>query len=179
MKSYMTYSLALAMVVLPLAAPAQDKAQLKRGEHLAQVGGCGDCHTPWKPGPNGPAPDRSRGLSGHPEGMVMPPAPKLGEGPWLWVGAATNTAYAGPWGVSYSSNLTPDNDTGIGKWREEDFIRALRTGRHVGVGRPIMPPMPWSAYKHYSDADLKALFAWLRSQPAVKNKVPEYQPPTK
>ena len=109
----------------------------------------------------------------------MPAAPQLGSGPWVWAGAATNTAFAGPWGVSYASNLTPDNETGIGKWREQEFIGALRTGRHLGVGRPIMPPMPWPAYKNLSDADLKALFAYLRSQPAVRNKVPDYQPPSK
>jgi mono/diheme cytochrome c family protein len=173
---------AMTAVALSVPAVAQDAAksnQIKRGEQIAKVGGCSDCHTPWKPGPNGPGPDLSRGLSGHPEGLKMPPPPKLGEGPWLWVGAATNTAYAGPWGVSYSSNLTPDNDTGIGKWREEDFIQAIRTGRHVGAGRPIMPPMPWTAYRNLPDADLKALFAYLRSQPAVKNRVPEYQPPAK
>ncbi len=171
-------ALAMTLGALAASAPAQDQ-RLKRGEQIAKTGGCADCHAPWKPGPNGPAPDLSRGLSGHPEGLKMPPPPKLGEGPWLWVGAATNTAYAGPWGVSYASNLTPDNDTGIGKWREEDFIQAIRTGRHVGAGRPIMPPMPWPAYRNFPDADLKALFAYLRSQPPVRNKVPDYQPPAK
>jgi len=106
----------------------------------------------------------------------MPQPPKL-EGPWLWVGAATNTAFAGPWGVSYASNLTPDPETGIGRWRPEDFIKSLRTGRHAGVGRQLMPPMPWPAYRNYSDVDLKAMYYYLRSQPAVKNRVPEYRPP--
>ena len=170
------------LLILPacaLAASATPDSVLKRGEYVAKTGGCSDCHAPWRKGPNGPEPDLSRGLSGHPADLVMPPPPPLGNGPWVWSGAATNTAFAGPWGVSYASNLTPDNETGIGKWREQDFIAALRTGRHLGVGRPIMPPMPWSAYKHLSDADLKALFAYLRSRPAVSNKVPEYQPPAK
>ncbi len=173
---------ALTAAVLSASAFAQDVAkdkQIKRGEFIAKVGGCSDCHAPLKPGPNGPAPDLSRGLTGHPEGLKMPPAPKLAEGPWLWVGAATNTAFAGPWGVSYASNLTPDDDTGIGRWREVDFIQALRTGRHLGAGRPIMPPMPWPAYRNFPDEDLKALFAYLRSQPPVRNKVPDYQPPAK
>lgn len=176
------FAIAMTVAALSIPAIAQDIAkdqQIKRGEFIAKVGGCSDCHAPLKPGPNGPATDLSRGLSGHPEGLKMPPPPKLGDGPWLWTGAATNTAFAGPWGVSYAPNLTPDNDTGIGKWREEDFIKAIRTGRHLGVGRPIMPPMPWEAYRNFPDADVKALFAYLRSQPAVKNKVPEYQPPAK
>ena len=167
---------------LPAPALAADTASdrlLKRGEYIVKSGGCSDCHAPWRPGPKGPEPDLSRGLSGHPADLAMPAPPPLGNGPWVWVGAATNTAFAGPWGVSYATNLTPDNETGIGTWREQDFIGALRTGRHLGVGRPIMPPMPWPAYKHLSDADLKALFAYLRAQPAVRNRVPDYQPPAK
>jgi len=48
---------------------------------------------------------------------------------------------------------------------------------HLGAGRTIAPPMPWPAYRHYSDADLQALFAYLQSQAPVRNKVPDYQPP--
>jgi mono/diheme cytochrome c family protein len=64
---------------------------VERGEYLVTVLACGDCHTPMKMGPAGPEPDLTRLLSGHPEGMTMPPVPALPE-PWLWVGAATNTA---------------------------------------------------------------------------------------
>ncbi len=64
-------------------------------------------------GPDGPAPDMARMLSGHPESMQMPPPPALPEGPWLWLGAATNTAFAGPWGITYAPNLTPDSTTGL------------------------------------------------------------------
>ena len=58
------------------------------------------------------------------------------------MGAATNTAFAGPWGVSFTANLTPDKETGLGKWTEEMFIATMRTGRHQGKGRPMLPPMP-------------------------------------
>jgi len=169
----------LCAVTLPAAAAAPSlpsSAQIKRGEYIVKANGCADCHAPWKMGQHGPEPDLSRGLVGHPQEMAMPQPPKL-EGPWLWVGAATNTAFAGPWGVSYASNLTPDPETGIGRWRPEDFIKSLRTGRHAGVGRQLMPPMPWPAYRNYSDVDLKAMYYYLRSQPAVKNRVPEYRPP--
>jgi hypothetical protein len=53
------------------------------------------------------------------------------------------------------------------------FIRALRTGRHMGgTGRPIVPPMPWPMLAAQTDADLKAIFAYLRSIPAIRNEVP-------
>ena len=65
----------------------------------------------------------------------MPPAPALPEGPWQVVASGTNTAWAGPWGVSFTANLTPDAETGLGKWTERDFIATIRTGRHMGRGR--------------------------------------------
>ncbi|MFP5247603.1 MAG: c-type cytochrome [Thermoanaerobaculia bacterium] len=155
------------------AKAAAAKAQIARGAYPVNVGGCNDCHTPWVMGKNGPEPDQTRLLSGHPETMKMPPAPKLGNGPWVWSAAGTNTAFAGPWGVSYTANLTPDRLTGIGIWNEEVFIRTIRTGRHWGVSRPILPPMPWQNFRHMTDEDLKAIFAYLRSIKPVKNQVPD------
>ena len=157
-------------------AIAAESPQVKRGKHLVDTLDCHGCHTPMKMGPKGPEHDMSLALAGHPESMVMPPPPKL-DGPWNWAGAATLTAFAGPWGVSYAINLTPDPDTGIGKWKESDFVGAIRTGKHLGVGRPIMPPMPWEAYRNLSDADLKAVFAYLKTQKPIRNKVPDYRPP--
>src|SRR5262245_33382979 len=87
-------------------------ADARRGEYLVRVVGCSDCHTPMKMGPQGPEPDMSRFLSGHPEHVGPLPAAQA-QGPWLWAGAATNTAFAGPWGVSYAANLTPDQNTGL------------------------------------------------------------------
>lgn len=158
-------------------AVAADKATLKQGEYLATIGGCHDCHTPLKMGPKGPEPDMSRMFSGHPAALKMPPAPKLEPGPWLWVGAATNTAFAGPWGVTYSANLTSDKPTGLGSWKAADFVKAMRTGKHAGVGRDIQPPMPWQSLAKMKDADLKAMFAYLQSVPAISNAVPDYAPP--
>ena len=146
---------------------------IRRGQYLVALGGCNDCHTPFKMGPNGPEPDMSKMLSGHPEALKMPPAPKLGNGPWMWAGASTNTAFAGPWGVSYAPNLTPDSNTGIGQWPTEYIVKAMRTGRHVGVGRPILPPMPWQGIGKLTDEDLQAIAAYLKSIPPIKNKVPE------
>jgi hypothetical protein len=125
-------------------------------------------------GPNGPEPDMTRMLSGHPEGLQMPPPPQP-NGPWLWFAAATNSAYAGPWGISYAINLTPDPNTGLGggAWSADIFVKAIKSGRHFGTSRPIMPPMPWQAYSHYSEADLRAIYAYLMSIPPIVNHVPE------
>lgn len=146
--------------------------QVERGRYLVTAMACNDCHTPLKMTDHGPEPDMSRMLSGHPEAMKMPAPPKLPEGPWLWLGGATNTAFSGPWGVSYAFNLTPDQNTGLGIWTEDMFIRAIRTGRHMGTSRQIMPPMPWPAFRNLNDADLKSIYAYLRTIPAVRNQVP-------
>ena len=160
------------------APPKPAGGLIKRGEYLVGIMGCNDCHTPLKMGPKGPEPDKSLLLSGHPSGMKMTSAPDLGQGPWMWSGAATMTAFAGPWGVSFSANLTPDKDTGAGAWPEKTFITALRTGKHLGKGRPILPPMPWPGVGGATDADLKAIHAYLRSIPPIHNQVPEPQPPS-
>ena len=172
-------ALAAALVAVTFAAaggaPAQTLAQ--RGEYIVTTFGCNDCHTPWKLGPNGPEPDMTRLLSGHPQDLAMPPAPKLPEGPWQLVASGTNTAWAGPWGVSFTANLTPDDETGLGSWTEQQFIDALRTGRHQGRGREILPPMPVMWIGKKTDEDLRAIYAYLRSIPAIKNQVPAPVPP--
>jgi hypothetical protein len=185
----------IASMLLALVAPATAGAQsdsrlrgndkqvrgddkLERGKYLVTTSGCNDCHTPWKMGPKGPEPDMERMLSGHPQDMALPPAP-LPQGPWIVAAAATNTAWSGPWGVSFTANLTPDAETGLGKWTQRNFTETIRTGRHMGRGRPILPPMPIPMYKHFNDADLEAIFTYLKSIPAVRNKVPEpLAPPT-
>ena len=159
----------------PVAASADET--LARGKYLVTVAGCNDCHTPWKVGPDGPEPDMSRMLSGHPQSFLLPPAPKP-EGPWIVATAATNTAFSGPWGVSFTANLTPDPETGLGKWTLRNFVDTIRTGRHLGRGRPVLPPMPIPMYRNFTDADLEAIFGYLRTIPAIKNSVPEPLPPS-
>ena len=148
----------------------------ERGKYLTTIGGCNDCHTPWAPGPDGqPAPVKERLLSGHPADMELPPLPEP-RGPWIWAGAASMTAFSGPWGISYATNLTP-HDTGMGTWTEEEFIGAMRTGKHRGEGRPILPPMPWFSLAEATDEDLKAIWAYLQSIPPIDNRVPAPEPP--
>lgn len=145
---------------------------VERGKYLLAFGGCSDCHTPFVMGPKGPEPDMSRFLSGHPAGLVMPRPPKLND-KWAWAGAASNTAFAGPWGISYARNLTPDQISGLGIWTEEMFVKAMRTGRHMGVSRPILPPMPWQALNSLNDQDLKSIYAYLRTIEPIRNEVPD------
>jgi mono/diheme cytochrome c family protein len=166
------------VAVAPAVTPALDPAaQIERGRYLVATSACNDCHTPWKMGSNGPEPDMTRMLSGHPASLVMPPAPVLPPGPWLMIAAATNTAWAGPWGVSFTANLTPDDETGLGTWTAAIFKDTIRNGRHMGRGRPLLPPMPAPVYAQMTDQDLEAIFAYLQSIPALSNRVPAPVPP--
>ena len=185
MKSYDKTAVALAGAVAVLAgvmagttvnattekSDAAATARIARGAYLVSTMGCHDCHTPWTMGPTGPGPDMTRALTGHPAGMQMGQPPALSGG-WGWTGAATNTAFAGPWGVSFTANLTPDPETGLGRWTEEMFIATMKTGRHQGKGRPVLPPMPWPMLGNLTDEDIKSLFAYLQSLTPVRNRVP-------
>jgi hypothetical protein len=155
------------------AEPPGKPGPVARGAYLVQIMACNDCHTPWKMGKEGPEPDMTRMLSGHPQSLSMPPPPRLPEGPWGIVVGLSMTAWSGPWGVSFTRNLTPDPETGIGRWTEQTFVDTLRNGKKLGKGRPLLPPMPWQMYRNLGDDDLKAIFAYLKSIPAVKNQVPE------
>jgi mono/diheme cytochrome c family protein len=172
----------VAALLVPTTARAQGaptSAQVKRGEYLVTIGLCHDCHTPLVKGPDGPAPDMKRALSGHPQDITIKAPATLPE-PWAGAMSPTLTAWSGPWGVSFSANLTPDVETGVLRdFTEQQFIQTLRTGRHQGQGREILPPMPWPLIGKMTDDDLKAVFAYLRQIPAVKNKVPDPIPPTK
>ena len=162
----------------PAAAPAQ--TTIERGKMLVIGGVCHDCHTPKKLGPKGPEPDMDRMLSGHPEDIKVEAPYKPAPGsPWVIATTADLTAWSGPWGVSFPANLTPDTLTGLrsGVWTEELFIKALRTGKHMGTARDILPPMPWNFYGQLSDDDLKAIWAYLGTIPAIKNHVPDPIPP--
>jgi hypothetical protein len=152
--------------------------QVKWGEHLVQIGACNDCHTPKKMTKEGPVPDMSLMLSGHTSGMPAPDADRKEiERKGLAV-TNTLTSWIGPWGISYAANLTPD-PTGTGNWTEANFIKAIREGKYKGMDgtRPLMPPMPWDMYKNWTDDEIKAVFAYLKSIKPIKNVVPDYQPP--
>lgn len=150
------------------------KALIERGRYLVTLGACNDCHSPKVFTPMGPVPDTTRLLSGHPANAILPVVPKDLIGPDKWGAVTSNdfTAWAGPWGVSFARNLTPDVATGIGSWTEDIFIKALRTGKDMGKGRNILPPMPWPTIGQSTDSDLKAIFAYLKSLKPIDNAVP-------
>jgi mono/diheme cytochrome c family protein len=149
---------------------------VKRGEYLVGIIGCDDCHTPKNFGPNGPVPDPKRRFMGHPADEPFDSNEDVKNVISASNGALFSsgfTAIAGPWGISYAANLTPD-DTGIGNWTEEQFVKAIREGKSKGLDgtRPLLPPMPWPAYRTMTDEDLRAVFAYLKSVPAINNVVP-------
>lgn len=154
-------------------------ASIERGMYLVTVGGCNDCHSPKTMSPKGPVAHPMKLLSGHQADSKLPDVPKgaLGADGWMAVTNSDLTAWAGPWGISFAANLTPDLATGIGGWTEEMFIKTLRTGKHLGTGRQILPPMPWENFALMKEEDLKDLFAYLKSLRPVKNAVPQPVPP--
>lgn len=161
-------------------APKQGKsAAAERGRYLVTLGGCNDCHSPKVFTPQGPRPDEKRLLSGHPADEKMPEVPAGLIGPKQWGALTTNdlTAWVGPWGTSYAANLTPDK-TGTGGWTAQTFIKAMRTGKHMGEGRPILPPMPWQDFGKLRDSDLRAIFAYLQTLKPISNSVPPPAPPS-
>ncbi len=172
----MLFAGALAVAAAGASSSEKGADPVERGRYLVSILGCNDCHTPWKMGEKGPEPDMSRMLSGHPQDIKLKPAPEAKDG-WAWTGSQTNTAYSGPWGVTYAINLTPDPLSGIGIWTEDMFVRAIRLGKHWGQSRPIMPPMPWQVYRNMTDEDLHAVWSYLRTIPPIENRAPDYDPP--
>lgn len=161
---------------------AMTEAQkIERGKFLVGIGGCNDCHTPKIMTEKGPVMDEARLLSGSPQDMKLPPIDTNTIAPGNWyLGSSDLTAWVGPWGISYAVNLTPDSLTGTGAWTEDLFIKIFRTGKFMGIdaGRPVMPPMPVAEIaKVLTDDDLKSIFAYLRTLPAISNTVPVYVPP--
>ena len=124
-------------------------AKVKRGEYLTTVMGCNDCHTP---GVLFGAPDFSRKLSG------------------------SELGWKGPWGVTYARNLTPDLETGIGKWSEAEIVKTIRTGQKPD-GSVLLPPMPYQDFAILTDADAYAIAAYLKSIPPIQHKNLERVPP--
>jgi hypothetical protein len=165
---------------LPAAAAQYGgyESQVKWGEHLLKAGGCGDCHTPKKMGPMGPVDDSSLMLSGHPSQFPLPDFDRSILEAKGMVASQTLTFWMGPWGVSFSANLTPDS-TGILAWSEEQFIIALREGFSKGIkgNRHLLPPMPIEATKNFTYDEIKAMFAYLRTVKPIKNAVPQPMPP--
>lgn len=164
------------------AAAKSPEDIIKEGERLVASHDCEICHSPKQMGPQGPEIIPELRFSGHPSTATLPAASEeaLKAG---WVLFAPDfTSVVGPWGQSYAANISSDS-TGIGMWTEAQFKKAVTEGKLKGLDntRPILPPMPWQAFKHLTDEEISSIFAYLKSTKPVKNVVPQAKinpPPT-
>jgi hypothetical protein len=148
-------------------------ARVIRGEYLVNAIGCDDCHSPKRMGAKGPELIPELRFSGFIKNGKLPPVDiKPVKNGWALF-APDLTAAVGQWGISYAANISSDM-TGIGNWKEENFVRAIREGKSKGLegSRPLLPPMPWFVYKNMTDDDLKSIFAYLKTTRPVNNIVP-------
>jgi mono/diheme cytochrome c family protein len=142
---YASAAIAAAMVVSAVVAASAADPQAERGKYLVTVASCGDCHTP---GYFFGKPDMTRFLGGSEVGFEIPGL-----------------------GVFHGPNLTPDKETGLGDWTTEQIVAVLQTGKRPD-GRELAPIMPWRAFASLTASDATAIVVFLKSLPAVKNKVP-------
>jgi len=156
------------------------ESQVKWGEHLVTVSACHDCHSPKDYSKPGSGLDSNHLLSGY-LGSPVPGVNRRDAQTKGWAVTSDLTSWVGPWGVAYAANLTSDDSTGIGTWKEERFIYAIRNGKYNGMAsdRNLIPVMPWVMYREMSDEELNAIFAYLKSTKPIKNKVPPPTPPEK
>ena len=138
-------ALAAAGAVLALLPRAQAESQIDRGKYLVVVAGCNDCHTP---GFFFGKPDMARYLGGSDVGFEIPGL-----------------------GVFNGRNITPDKETGIGGWTDEQIATAITTGKRPD-GRQLAPIMNYAAFTYMTKEDVAAVVAYLRSIPPVKSEVP-------
>lgn len=151
---------------------------VQRGDYLVTIMGCHDCHSPKEITPTGTPLIPDLLLSGYQSAKPTPPPdPACVKDGYVLI-AMDLTTTAGPWGISYSANLTSDQ-TGIGNWELENFKRALKEGKYKGMenGRILLPPMPWTNFVNIHDEDIEAMFAYLKSTRPVNNVVPAPVPP--
>ncbi len=153
---------------------------IDREKYLVTITGCNDCHTPKKMGPKGPELIEELLLSGFQGKNAIPEFDKEKTQKGFAQMSPDMTAAAGPWGISFAANLTPD-ETGIGSWTFEQFKTAMTQGKYKGMenGRPLLPPMPWFNFTEMKDEDLHAIFAYLKSIKPVENLVPSPVSPNK
>jgi mono/diheme cytochrome c family protein len=144
-KNGLAATLCAAAITGLFATTSAAETPVERGKYLASFGGCMDCHTP---GYFFGKPDMARYLGGSEVGFEIPGA-----------------------GVFHGPNLTPDKETGLGSWTDEQIVTAMQTGVRPD-GRMLAPIMPWRALANLTKDDARAIVAYLRSIPAVKNKVP-------
>ncbi len=169
----MTASLFFLCAVITFGIRSVDSQNeiVERGKYLVDaVAACGYCHTPRV----GAEYNMKMYLAGHPSEESFPRYNfNMMQQNIFLLTSPQLSAFSGPFGTSFASNLTPDKETGLGEWTEKMFIDAMRTGKHQGnpTNRNIFPPMPNKHYALMKDADLKAIWAYLKTIKPVKNDV--------
>ncbi len=150
---------------------------VNRGKYLVNAMGCDDCHSPKRMGPNGPELIPELRFSGFPHNGKLPPVDTAEVKNGWTLMSPDLTSAVGPWGISYAANITSDQ-TGIGAWSEQQFIKCIREGKFKGLDgtRPLLPPMPWFVYKNLNDEDIKAIYYFLKTTTPVDNVVPIPKP---
>jgi mono/diheme cytochrome c family protein len=143
--NYRTIIAAVAAFCAPIAAHAADPAAVARGKYLVTIASCHDCHTP---GYFLGKPDMARYLGGSDVGFELPGL-----------------------GVFLGPNLTPDKETGLGNWTDQQIVAAIQTGARPD-GRMLAPIMPYHAFANLTPPDVQAIVAFLRSITPVQHKVP-------
>ncbi len=137
-----------ARLVAAEGAPNLAPGDPQRGKYVLELGQCAGCHgqnlAGWRAG-------------GPPE---QPESAPFGE------------LFAGPFGTAPARNITPDRETGVGSWTDEQLIEAIRNGREP-KGSQLFPIMPYLTFHFMSDQDVSDLVAFLRTVPPVGNRVPE------
>lgn len=139
----------------------EQKSYVERGKYIVDhLGNCGGCHTPIQQ--NGAA-DLQLYLSGAPAKFAG-----AKNGPPQLVGFPRPKASR-----VYASNLTPDPETGLGKWSEKDFIQAFKKAIGPGGVKYLESPMDWDQYSNMKIEDIQAIYRYLRTVKPIKNKVPK------
>ena len=154
--------LATLFVMLPRAASGAESEMelIARGRYIATaIQGCG-CHTREKP-------DGSKDENWRYAGSPNPAPP---------AGPPANAGWSSPrWKKIYASNITPDPETGIGRWTEAEFFRAMKTGI-TPDGRVLDAQMPWQSFQKVTDRDLKSLWSYVRTIRPIKHTPPQKIP---
>ena len=179
MKQYFSLLLAISVLIIPLlatttsasASNTQQADILEHGEYVANIAGCVDCHTPFQEAYQDATKMTSDQLRTFSFNLG---ATQDREGRLLAGGRPFDL---GPAGILLTRNLTPDQDTGIGAWSDEQVKIAIKSGLSVD-GRLLFPVMPYHVYNTMADADVDALVAYLRSIKPVSNNIPKSEIPT-
>lgn len=185
-----TYTLYIAVLIItagflggcskdtpaPTAQPEVEMSQVEVGMKIAKEWRCSYCHTPEIAKDGVLMPDPERLYMGHPANEMIPEIPDMIMTSPEYMEFLDNldtTVWATDDRIVFTANLTPDKETGIGSWTQEEFLATIRSGRHQGVGKRLKYPMPWQELAALNDEELAALFAYLQTVKPINNKVPE------